>query len=102
MQGKPSLFEQKRSLQRRKFHPGAESIDALCSYLKVPSEQTIKTMFYMAEMNGVLQAVTVLIRGDRQISERKLVVSLGATEVRIAEERTYRNHGAKARVPPDL
>ncbi|WP_286953293.1 MULTISPECIES: YbaK/EbsC family protein [Aminobacterium] len=83
---KPFRTEEESSAQEV-FTPGAESIDALCSYLKVPSEQTIKTMFYMAEMNGVLQAVTVLIRGDRQISERKLVVSLGATEVRIAEEK---------------
>ncbi|KXT72197.1 Prolyl-tRNA synthetase [Streptococcus sp. DD10] len=54
--------------------PNVKSIDEVANYLDIPKEQTIKTLFYMAD--GEL--VAVLLIGNDQLNEVKLKNYLGA------------------------
>ena len=61
--------------------PGVVTIDALAAapYL-VPAERQIKTLVYLADSKLVL----ILLRGDDQLNEAKLVATLGTPHVRPA------------------
>ncbi len=61
--------------------PGVVTIDALAAapYL-VPAERQIKTLVYLADSKLVL----ILLRGDDQLNEAKLVATLGTPQVRPA------------------
>ena len=62
--------------------PDVKSIDEVAAFLNVPEEQTIKTLFYMAD--GEL--VAALLVGNDQLNEVKLKNLLGADFFDVASE----------------
>lgn len=62
--------------------PDVKSIDEVTAFLNVPEEQTIKTLFYMAD--GEL--VAALLVGNDQLNEVKLKNHLGADFFDVASE----------------
>jgi prolyl-tRNA synthetase len=62
--------------------PGVVTIEALSKEpYKVPANRQIKTLVYVADSKPVI----VLIRGDDQLNETKLVAKTGAAQVRPAD-----------------
>src|ERR1035437_10055640 len=63
--------------------PGVVTIEALSKApYSVPANRQIKTLIYIADSKPVI----VLIRGDDQLNEAKLMARIGATQVRPALE----------------
>ncbi|MFH1031615.1 MAG: proline--tRNA ligase [Chloroflexota bacterium] len=62
--------------------PGMTSIEQVSGFLKVPSNQTIKAVFYIVD--GKL--VFVVIRGDLEVNEIKLKNALRGSDLRMATE----------------
>jgi len=60
--------------------PGCKTIQAVADYLGVPTERTLKAVFYAHE-GGV---VFVVIRGDLEVSEAKLSSALGGAALHVA------------------
>jgi prolyl-tRNA synthetase len=58
--------------------PGVKTIAELARYLDVPESRTAKAVFYIADG----QPVFLVIRGDLDVNEVKLLNALGALEVR--------------------
>ncbi len=69
--------------------PGVKTIDDLTAFLDVPASRTLKAVFYAA--NG--EVVSVVIRGDLDVNEIKLVNALGADELRLAAPEEVRQAG---------
>jgi len=67
--------------------PDVKSIDEVATFLNVPEEQTIKTLFYMAD--GEL--VAALLVGNDQLNEVKLKNHLGADFFDVASEEEVAN-----------
>ncbi len=66
--------------------PGAKTIDDLVAFFKLPADRFIKTLFYKAVYPDKEEHVCVLIRGDLDINEVKLVNELGALGVELAAD----------------
>lgn len=62
--------------------PDVKSIDEVAAFLNVPEEQTIKTLFYMADS----ELVAALLVGNDQLNEVKLKNHLGADFFDVASE----------------
>ena len=62
--------------------PGVKTIDGLARFLDIPSEKTIKAVFYSADGEVVFAA----IRGDLEVNEIKLKNTLHADELRLATD----------------
>ena len=78
---------------RAKVHtPDCHTIDALCAYLDIPPERTAKALFLVA---GERVPLIVLVRGDMDLSEPKLLRVLGPTTLRAAREEEIREWGAE-------
>ncbi len=60
--------------------PGATTIAEVARYVGVPTSQTLKAVFYMADGGALL----VAIRGDQEVNEVKLKNLLHARELRLA------------------
>ena len=60
--------------------PGVRTIEGLAEYLGVPTDKTLKAVFYHADG----EVVFVTIRGDLEVNEVKLRNALGASELRLA------------------
>ncbi len=56
--------------------PGTTTIDALATFLGVPSSRTAKAAFFVT---GDGRFVTAIVRGDYDVNETKLVNAIGAT-----------------------
>ena len=78
--------------------PGVRTIDDLTSFgAGVPAERQIKTLVYIMTRNGQSQALLVLLRGDHQLHETKLMDNLAGGEARAAQaEEIYALLGANA------
>ncbi len=55
----------------------------MCEFLEIAPEQLVKTLVYLADD----QPVAVLLRGDREVEEVKLKNYLGATDLRLADDK---------------
>jgi prolyl-tRNA synthetase len=62
--------------------PGLKSIEEVASFLSVSHDQTLKSVFYVAD--GGL--IFIVIRGDLEVNEIKLKNLLKCTELRLATE----------------
>lgn len=62
--------------------PGMRSIEDVTSFLKVPAEQTIKSIAFRTE-NGL---VVALARGDHEINDVKVQNLVGAIQIELADE----------------
>lgn len=64
--------------------PNVAKIEDVVSYLQVPVEKTVKAMMY--KDLGTDQVYMVLIRGDYEVNETKLVNAIGAIEVALLND----------------
>lgn len=62
--------------------PDCKTIDSVASFLQVPVEQTFKTMVFLVDGN----LTAVLVRGDHQVNDLKLLRFLGGEGIEPAEE----------------
>jgi len=62
--------------------PGAKTIEEVAAFVGVPTSQTIKAVFYLADGEFVF----VIIRGDLEVNETKLRNALKCSELRLATE----------------
>ena len=62
--------------------PGVSSVKDVSEFLKIGPGQLVKTLIYMAADN----AVAVLVRGDHEINETKLMRALKSANIRMADE----------------
>ena len=60
--------------------PGVSSVDQVAEFLKIPVEQLVKTIIYLADG----KPVAVLVRGDHEINETKLSKVLKAVNLEMA------------------
>jgi len=62
--------------------PEAETIEEVAGFVGVPTNQTLKAVFYFADGEFIF----VIIRGDLEVNETKLRNTLKCTELRLATE----------------
>jgi len=63
--------------------PGQRTIEEVTEFLKITSEQLVKTLVYRVDE----EPVAVLVRGDHELNETKLKNALDAQSVEMASER---------------
>ncbi len=69
--------------------PGMETIEGVARYLGVPVHRTLKAVFY--SLNG--EVVFAVIRGDLEVSERKLANLLKVPELKLASQEELKAAG---------
>ncbi|MFC1969713.1 proline--tRNA ligase [Chloroflexota bacterium] len=62
--------------------PGAKTIEEVAGFVGVPTDQTLKAVFYFADGEFIF----VIIRGDLEVNETKLRNTLKCSELRLAAE----------------
>ncbi len=66
--------------------PGAHTVDEAAENLGLPASQVLKSMFYMATIDGEDSPIMVLMRGNDEVNEVKVASHLKADELRLATE----------------
>lgn len=66
--------------------PGAHTVDEAAENLGLPASQVLKSMFYMATIDGEESPIIVLMRGNDEVNEVKVASHLKADELRLATE----------------
>lgn len=66
--------------------PGAHTVDEAAENLGLPASQVLKSMFYMATIDGEESPIMVLMRGNDEVNEVKVASHLKADELRLATE----------------
>ena len=90
---KKRLRQEETLLPLEEVHtPGVKTIEGLAEFLKVPTDKTLKAVFYAAGGEVVL----VTIRGDLEVNEVKLRNALGASDLRLATSDEVRSAGLVA------
>ncbi len=72
--------------------PGVKTIAELAEFLELPTEKTLKAVFYMADG----EIVFVTIRGDLEVNEVKLKNALHVNELRMASDEEVQAAGLVA------
>jgi len=72
------------NMPARVHTPGVKTIEELTAYLQVESSQTIKTLLYVADG----EPVAVLVRGDHEVNETKVMRALTANKLELADSET--------------
>lgn len=67
--------------------PDTYTVEDTARFLKIPADKFIKTIFYIADDSPVL----VLIRGDHQLNENKLMTALNCQKLQKADDKTYQS-----------
>ena len=88
---KPEAPQQTERAIEKVATPDCKTIAALADYVGVPTEKTLKVVFYATEEGEVIIAA---IRGDLDISETKLKKALGIADLYLATEREILAVGA--------
>ena len=71
--------------------PGTNTIEALCDFLHVPADKTIKAVAYQTDKD---ELVLAFIRGDHDVNEIKVINQIeGALDLRMADEEAIRAAG---------
>jgi prolyl-tRNA synthetase len=73
--------------------PDCRTIEEVSQFLGIPAQDIIKTLLYETEA----EIVAVLVRGDRDVNEIKLLNTLGCLRVDLAGEETIRKVTGAAR-----
>ena len=76
----PALEEEAPDALEEVHTPGVKTIDDLARFLDMPTNKTLKAVFYRADG----EVVFATIRGDLEVNETKLANALGASELRLA------------------
>ena len=63
--------------------PGKRKVKSVCEFLEIRPDQLVKTLVYLADD----EPVALLLRGDREAEEVKLKNYLGATDIRLADDK---------------
>lgn len=61
--------------------PNCKTIEAVCEYLHLPVEKSMKAVAFQSEKGLIL----CFVRGDHEVNEIKVVNTVGVTEVEMAE-----------------
>ncbi|MGQ9508559.1 MAG: proline--tRNA ligase [Thermodesulfobacteriota bacterium] len=64
--------------------PGKRTVEEVTQFLKISPEDLVKTLIFETEKGPV----AALVRGDHEISEKKLKMVLGVENLQLASERT--------------
>ena len=72
--------------------PDCKTIEAVAAFVGVPTNQTLKAVFFMRDE---VEFVFVVIRGDLEVNEAKLSAALGGGMLRAATEEEIRAVGAE-------
>ena len=72
--------------------PGVRTIEELARFLSIPTSETLKAVFYMADG----EVVSVSIRGDLEVNEVKLRNALHANDLRLATPEEVQGAGLVA------
>ncbi|MCA9322459.1 MAG: proline--tRNA ligase [Planctomycetes bacterium] len=75
---------------RREPTPGIKTVDQLCAFFSREAASMVKTVLYKATSKDDVQHVAVLMRGDRQINEVKLLNVLDVLAVELCDDATVR------------
>lgn len=71
----------------KKATPGAHSVDEAAASLGIDADQILKAMFFMAKMGeDDYQPVMVLMRGNDEVNEAKVIDALDCEELTLASE----------------
>tara|TARA_B100000029_G_scaffold295336_1_gene288655 strand:+ start:1926 stop:3626 length:1701 start_codon:yes stop_codon:yes gene_type:complete len=84
-----SVIDDTKGGLKEVYTPGIKTIDALSKEFHVPQTKILKSVAYVAD--GAL--VLVMIRGDLDVNETKLVNYLGAQNIHIATDVELREEG---------
>jgi prolyl-tRNA synthetase len=69
----------------RKVHtPNLKTVQEVASFLSTTPDRLVKTLLYIADG----RYVAALVRGDRELSESKLSLAIGAKSLQMADEET--------------
>lgn len=92
-----ALFGEPGTLEKVET-PDCKTIDALCEFLDITPQQTLKVVFYAAyAVSGAYEGVVMaLVRGDLDVSEAKLRNLLGVGELEAATEEQISGIGGAA------
>ncbi len=63
--------------------PGKRKVETVCEFLSIEPARLVKTLVYIADG----EPLAVLLRGDREAEEVKIKNYLGATDLRLADDR---------------
>jgi prolyl-tRNA synthetase len=99
---KPAPSTEKPLPAEKVATPGVETIEALATYLNIPTSRTAKAVFFVAAIADTSEQETVqqrfifaVVRGDMELNETKLANALGARDLRPAHEDEIRAVGAE-------
>jgi prolyl-tRNA synthetase len=73
---------------RKVATPGRRTVEDVSAFLEIPPERFIKTLLFTTSRGDT---VAVLLRGDHELSEAKLLAALGAEWVAMADAATVEN-----------
>ena len=72
--------------------PNIGSIEAVCAFLKTQPREMVKTLIYSSDG----KTVAVLVRGEHEVNEEKLMPAVGGKHIELADEATIKKvTGAK-------
>ena len=88
-EARPELFqaEQAPTVLEKIATPGVRTVEEVAEFLKINPKAVIKTLFYEAEFTDKQEIVAVVLRGDRNLNEVKLLNRLGCLRVEMATEK---------------
>ena len=89
---KPSMEREDELAVEEVATPGMVTIENLANYLGIPRSKTLKAVFYAADG----EVVFVVIRGDIDVNEVKLMNALKCHELRLATDDEVREAGLVA------
>ena len=77
----PAEQEEEKALEKV-LTPGTKSIEAVCDFLGIPQNKSIKALLYQVQVSDddPVKYVAAFIRGDRQVNETKIVNALDIPE----------------------
>jgi prolyl-tRNA synthetase len=91
------IFEEAAEL-RKVSTPQIQNIQSLADFLNIPKSKTAKAVFYIARIihdeEEKEEFVFVVVRGDMEVNEHKLLISLGASNLRKATDEEVKLNGA--------
>ncbi|SHK54312.1 proline--tRNA ligase [Thermocrinis minervae] len=84
--GKGIQEEEEEKPLQEVYTPNVETIEELANFLKVPPRKIMKAVLYIVKGEPLM----VVIRGDRNVDEKKLEAILGTDEFRLADDEEVR------------
>jgi len=81
--------EEEKSLEKM-FTPGVSSVEEIAEFLNINPKKIVKTLIYILD-DGT--AIAVLVRGDREINETKLINYFNVMEAHLASSEELKKLG---------